>query len=103
MVCSYRDINSHDSEQKASTSSQPSPTSTTVADHVVNSTWSPSSRGSVETSPLPPPRKKSRRGIMSVDLPPVTTPTSNVEEVTPMEVTDNEKVTIDNSMLLCVG
>ena len=88
---------------KASTSLQPSPTRATGADNVVNGTRSPSSRGSVETSPVPPPRKRPRRGIMSVDLPPVTTPTSNVEEVTPMEVTDNEKVAIDNSMLLCVG
>ena len=39
---------------------------------------------------------------MSVDLPPATTPTSSVDEVTSMEVTDNENVAIDNSMLLCV-
>ena len=47
---------------------------------------------------MPPLRKRPRRGIMSVDLPPVTTPTSNVEEVTLMEVTDNEKVAIDNTV-----
>lgn len=87
------------STSKASTSSQSSPTRASPADTVVNGTRSPPSRGSVESSPAPPPRKRPRRGIMSVDLPPAT---SNVDEVTPMEVTGKDKIATDDSMLLCV-
>lgn len=86
------------SASKASTSSsQPSPTRATVADAATNGTRSPPSRLSVESSPAPPPRKRPRRGIMSVDLPPAT---SNVEEVTPMEVTAKNE-TIADDVHLC--
>jgi len=56
----------------------------------------------VETSPAPPPRKRARRGIMSVDLTPVT---SSVDEVTPMEVstTKDKKAAADDSMFVCVN
>lgn len=89
------------SSKVSSTSSQPSPTRATVADSVVNGTRSPPlSKGLVETSPAPPPRKRPRRGIMSVDLPPVT---NNVDDVTPMEVTPkDDKGTTTNDGTLCV-
>lgn len=80
----------------SSSSTHSSPTrATVVTDTVINGTRSPPPRASVETSPVPPPRKRPRRGIMSVDLTPAT---SNVDDVTPMEVTTkNEKVVTDES------
>ena len=90
---------SRSTSKVSSTSSQPSPTRAILPDPVVNGTRSPPSRESVESSPVPPPRKRPRRGIMSVDLTPAT---SNVEEVTPTEGTDNDKVAITDSKLFCV-